>query len=88
MRGGNGGDGRVRVDGLPSGDTAIQGLAGGYGGSEYVGPAITNVTGTYVVGRGNANAVPAATVEAKIWNGTAFNNFTSTIDANGDFEIL
>jgi len=84
--GGDGGDGRARVDGLRSGTTTIEGIIGGYGGSQFVGPAITSTNSSYVVGRG-ATGAPDPWVEAKIWNGTAFNNFTSTVDANGDFAI-
>jgi len=77
-RGGSGGEGRVRVDGL-DGVTDIPGALT----SEYVGPAIVDVNGSGIVGRGNATS----DFEAKIWNGTAFNNFTATSDANGDFTI-
>jgi len=82
-QGGEGGDGRVRVDGLRSGTTTIEGLAGGYVGSEYVGPSITQFNSTHVIGRGNATS----TFEAKIWNGTQFNSFTTTSDVNGDYVI-
>ncbi len=53
------------------------------GPTEYVGPAIITVNGSGIVGTGSATS----DFEAKIWNGTAFNNFTGTSDANGDYTI-
>src|SRR3989304_8318043 len=39
---------------------------------------------THIVGRGSATG---ADVKAMIWNGTKFNNFTASVNGNGDFEI-
>src|SRR3972149_6586892 len=54
--GGTGGDGRVRVDGLPIGTTTVQGLPGGFGGTSFVGPSITGVNNTHVNGTGTTGS--------------------------------
>jgi len=84
---GDGGDGRLRIDGLPQGISDFTGItvpSGSQGPpTEYVGPAIILPNQSHIVGTAAANA----NVTAKIWNGAAFNTFGIQADANGDFEI-
>jgi len=78
LTGGDGGEGRWRVDGL-DGVTTIPGVLT----SEYVGPAITDINGTHVIGRGAVGA----TVNATISSISPLTSFTDTVDVNGDFAI-
>jgi len=81
--GGTGGDGRIRVDGLPQGIAAIEGTING-APIPFVGPAITVANTTGVIG----TAAAGADIEAKIWNGTHFNSFTTTADGvTGDYAL-
>jgi hypothetical protein len=86
---GDGGAGRLRIDGILPGVSDFTGitrptLLSTGGPTEYVGPAIIAVNGSGIVGTGSA----LADFEAKIWNGTAFNNFTATSDGSGDYTII
>ena len=53
--GGDGSNGRIRVDGVPVGGAVIAGTTTGVA-SEFIGPAITDVTASDVIGTGSANA--------------------------------
>src|SRR3989304_6265532 len=75
---GDGGEGRVRVDGLVGATNIPGGLT-----SEFVGPAITSTTTTNVIGRAGASLWVNATI---VYNGV-FTTFESQSDANGDFQI-
>jgi len=61
---GDGGDGRIRVDGVPAsiGGTIPVGPLGG-GPVQYVGPAITAFNGTHLIGTGNSTANVNATIQ-------------------------
>jgi hypothetical protein len=82
--GGAGGDGRVRVDGVPSGSTVISGTFAG-AETKFIGPAITSVTSTNVVG----TATASADIDVVVTNstGTAATIFSGTAEADGDFSV-
>jgi hypothetical protein len=81
---GDGGDGRVRIDGVPAGSDTIVGLDAGFGGTEFVGPAITSINPSLVIGTATALATVNATIQTPDF-GTA--EYEGTADANGDFAI-
>ena len=80
--GGNGGDGRLRVDGLPENISSIQGSLSG-SPTEFVGPAITSVTATTVVGTAAANA----NIDVIVSDGTSSSTFSDTAASDGDFSV-
>ena len=78
-----GGDGRIRVDGVPVNSATIAGTVSDANTTEFVGPAITNIGAAQIDG----TAANTANIEIHITNGVSSTTVTGSAAVDGDFSI-